>query len=149
MSGPMMGDLRVEDWTVRSRLPRESDPRLRGLHPVQSDDARSTITSVQGGAWVRWSWEYPPLFPELFQAVGGWEAELFKVGWGGRVDLLVVDVPVIISDKFQQSMSYMFSKEPQIQFIHRVLDFLVVRRLRCTHDKVDDTRCCTTAGAWG
>ena len=56
---------------VECRLPRESDPRPRGLHPVQSDDARSIITSVWGGAWVRWSWEYPPSFPELFKAVVG------------------------------------------------------------------------------
>ena len=53
--------------------------------------------------------------------------------------LAVVDVPVIF-DKFQQSMSYMFSKVPQIQFIHRVLDFLVVQWRRhpqcyCAEDR--------------
>ena len=47
--------------------------------------------------------------------------------------LVVVDVPVIFSDKFQQSKSYMFSKEPQIQFIDRVLDLPVVQRRRGTH----------------
>ena len=91
-----------EDVAVECRLPWESDPRPRGLHPVQSDDARSIITSVWGGAWVRWSWEYPPSFPELFKAVvggeGGRGAELFKWGWGGSGGW--------ISDKFQLSMSY-------------------------------------------
>ena len=33
--------------------------------------------------------------------------------------LAVVDVPVTFSDEFQQSKSYMFLKEPQIQFIDR------------------------------
>ena len=33
--------------------------------------------------------------------------------------LAVVDVPVVFSDKFQQSKSWMFLKEPQIQFIDR------------------------------
>ena len=49
--------------------------------------------------------------------------------WAGRVGrvqqtfvepiLAVVDVPVVFSDKFQQSKSWMFLKEPQIQFIDR------------------------------
>ena len=70
----------------------------------------------------------------------------------------------VIFDKFQQSKSYMFSKEPQIQFIDRVVDFLVAQRRRLPTvqtvqktgeipqvlflDKVDDTRCYTTTGAW-
>ena len=32
-----------EDSSAECRLPRESNPRPRGLHPAQSDDARSTI----------------------------------------------------------------------------------------------------------
>ena len=46
---------------------------------------------------------------------------------------LVVGVPVPFSDKFPQSKSYMFSKEPLLQFIDRVLDFPVVQRRRGTH----------------
>ena len=46
MSGPMMGDLRVALRTGPSSVASLGDPRPRGLHPVQSDDARSTITSV-------------------------------------------------------------------------------------------------------
>ena len=34
-----------------------------------------------------------------------------------RLLFLIVDVPVFYNDKFQQSKSYMFSKEPQLQFI--------------------------------
>ena len=153
------------------RLPRESDPRPRGLHPVQSDDARSIITSVWGGAWVRWSWEYPPSFPELFKAVvGGWRNFLSGAGEGEGegvrwVVLLVVDVPAIISDKFQQSIVYEDVEVPQIQFIDRVVDFSVVLQRRVPTvqtvdktgeipqlqflDKVDDARCCTTTGAGG
>ena len=95
-------------------------------------------------------------------------AELSKWGWvgggggGRRVDLLVVDVPVIISDKFQQSIVYE-DVELQIQFIDRVVDFSVVlqRRVPAVQtvqktgeipqlqflDKVDDARCCMTTGA--
>ena len=46
---------------------------------------------------------------------------------------LVVDVPVIFSDKFQQSKSYMFLKAPQLQFIDRVVDIPVFRAETCTH----------------
>ena len=34
----------LEDSSVECRFLQESDPRPRGLNPVQSDDARSTIT---------------------------------------------------------------------------------------------------------
>ena len=34
-----LGSCCPEDVAVECRLPRESDPRPRGLHPVQSDDA--------------------------------------------------------------------------------------------------------------
>ena len=44
-----------------------------------------------------------------------------------------VDVSVIFNDKFRQSKSYMFSKEPQLQFIDRVLDLPVVQRRRGPH----------------
>ena len=48
------------------------------------------------------------------------------LGLGWRVDLLVVDVPVFISDKFQQSLSYEYVEVPQFQFIDRVVGFSVV-----------------------
>ena len=79
------------------------------------------------------------------------------------MDLLVVDVPVMISDKFQQSTVYE-NKVPQFQFVDRVVDFssLLQRRVPTVQtvqktgeipqlqflDKVDDTRCFTTTGAW-
>ena len=46
------------------------------------------------------------------------------------MDLLVVDVPVIISDKFQQSIVYEDVEVPQIQFIDRVVDLSVVLQRR-------------------
>ena len=46
--------------------------------------------------------------------------------------LPVVDVPVII-DKFQHFMLYMFMKAPQLLFIDRVVDILVMRAETCTH----------------
>ena len=74
------------------------------------------------------------------------------------MDLLVVDVPVIISDKFLQSIVYEDVEVPQIQFIDSVVDFSVVlqRRVPAVQtvqktgeipqlqflDKVDDARCC-------
>ena len=85
VSGPMMGDLRIALRT--GPLSVASLGRVThapGLHPVQCDDARSTITSVQGGAWVRWSWEYPPSFPELFKAVVGGRRN-FLIGAGAGV----------------------------------------------------------------
>ena len=55
-----------------------------------------------------------------------WRYFLWWAGAGGQGStafveqiLAVVDVPVIFSDKFQQSKSYMFLKEPPIQFIDR------------------------------
>ena len=79
------------------------------------------------------------------------------------MDLFVVDVPVIISDKFQQSIVYEDVEVPQIQFIDRVVDFSVVlqRRVPAVQtvqktgeipqlqflDKVDDALCCMTTGA--
>ena len=64
------------------------------------------------------------LFPELFKAlwVGG---GTFKLGGGRgwRVDLLVVDVLVLICDKFQQSVVHVNVEVPQIQFIDRMVDF--------------------------
>ena len=79
------------------------------------------------------------------------------------MDLLVVDVLVIISDKFQQSIVYEDVEVPQIQFIDRVVDLSVVLQRRVPTvqtvqktgeipqlqflDKVDDARCCTTTGA--
>ena len=56
-------------------------------------------------------------------------AEFLKVGWGRGRRVVVswfVDVPVIISDKFQQSIVYENVEVPQIQFIDRVVDFSVV-----------------------
>ena len=80
------------------------------------------------------------------------------------MDLLVVDVLVIISDKFRQSIVYVNVKVPQFQFIDRVVDFSIVLQRRVPTvqsvqktgeipqlqflDKVGDTRCCTTTGAW-
>ena len=46
------------------------------------------------------------------------------------MDLLVVDVPVIISDKFHQSIVYEDVDLPQIQFIDRVVDFSVMLQRR-------------------
>ena len=51
-------------------------------------------------------------------------------GEGRRVVLLVVDVPAIISDKFQQSIVHEDVEVPQIQFIDRVVDFSVVLQRR-------------------
>ena len=62
---------------------------------------------------------------ELFNGWGGWEGSTALV----EQILAVVGVPVIF-DKFQQSKSYMFSEEPQIQFIDRVVEFLVAQRRR-------------------
>ena len=63
------------------------------------------------------------------------------------MDLLVVDVPVIISDKFQQSIVYEDVEVPQIQFIDRVVDFSVVlqRRVRTVHLCAEDRRDPTAA----
>ena len=100
----------------------------------------------------------------FFKAVvGGLRNFLSGAGRGRRVDLLVVDVPVIISDKFQQSIVYEDVEVPQIQFIDRVVDLSVVLQRRVPTvqtvqktgeipqlqflDKVDDARCCTTTGA--
>ena len=47
--------------------------------------------------------------------------------------LVVVDVFVIFSDKFQQSKSHENVEVHQIQFIDRVLDLRVVQRSRGTH----------------
>ena len=44
-----------------------------------------------------------------------------------------LDVPVLFNDKFQQSKLYMFLKAPQLQFIDRVVDILVMRAETCTH----------------
>ena len=85
---------------------------------------------------------------------------LSGLGRERRVDLLVVDVPVIISDKFRQSIVYVNVKVPQFQFIDRVVDFSSVLQRRVPTvqtvqktgeipqlqflEKVGDTRCCTT-----
>ena len=89
----------------------------------------------------------PPLGREGKRRRGGRESSR-------RLLFSVVDVPVIFNDKFQQSKSYMFSKEPQLQFIDRVLDLLVVQRRRGTHSatvqKTDSIPrpCCATTDAW-
>ena len=44
------------------------------------------------------------------------------------MDLLVVDVPTIICDKFQQSVLFVNVEVPQIQFFDRMLDFSSVLR---------------------
>ena len=49
--------------------------------------------------------------------MGGGTFELFWwAGAGSAADLLVVDVPVIISEKFQQSIVYVSEELPQTQF---------------------------------
>ena len=99
-------------------------------------------------------------------------AVLFKVGWGGWAEFNGVcgadpggrGRPCVFSDKFQQSESYMFSKVPQIQFIDRAgppccATETFTHSANCAKtgdipqvlflDKVDDTRCFATTGAWG
>ena len=61
---------------------------------------------------------------------GAASAEFFKVGGAGGFSLSVVDVPVIISDKLQQSIVHENVEVPQIQFIDRVVDFSVVLQRR-------------------
>ena len=39
----------------------------------------------------------------------------------------------MIIDKFQQSNLYMYVKAPQLQFIDRLVDVLVLRTETCTH----------------
>ena len=88
---------------------------------------------------------------------GGWEVEIFQGGAGAGSAggcLSVVDVPLIISDKFQQSIVYVNVEVLQIQ-VHRHSGGL----FRCAAvqktgdipqlqflDKVYDTRCCTMTG---
>ena len=55
------------------------------------------------------------------------------LGRGWWLDLLVMDVPVIISDKFLLSMSFVNLEVPQFQFIDRVVDIPVMRAETCTH----------------
>ena len=59
----------------------------------------------------------------------------------------VVDVPVIFSDMFQQSKSYMFLKAPQLQFIDRVVDIPVFRAETCTHSANCAVQCGDPTGA--
>ena len=85
----------------------------------------------------------------------------------------VVDVPVVQMLQFIDGLDVAVIMQrqvravevPQIQFIDRVLDLPVVHgdvvptvllcrgpsrsHWCCSFDKVDDTRCCTTTGAWG
>ena len=61
--------------------------------------------------------------------------------------VLVVVVPVLDSDKFQQSKLYMFLKAPQLQFIDRVLDILVLRAETCTHSANCAEDCRVSTGA--
>ena len=98
--------------------------------------------------------------------MGGGRNFLKWVGAGSAGGcLLVVDVPVIICDMFQQSIVDVNVEVPQIQFNDRVVDFSVVLQRRVptvqtvqktgefpklqSLDKVVDTRCCTMTGAWG
>ena len=122
VSGPMMGDLRVALRTgpSGSRLLRESDPRSRGLHPVQSDAARSKLhpgaPGFDGAGSIRhrsqnfvrrWRWL-------------GW-VELFKGGLGrGR---RVVPFGCVRPCDHQR-------QAPAIEFIVKVLDFPVATQRR-------------------
>ena len=54
---------------------------------------------------------------------GAAAAEFFKVGGAGGFFLSVVDVPVIVSEKLQQSIVHENLEVPQIQFVDRVVDF--------------------------
>ena len=50
-------------------------------------------------------------------------------------------------DKFQQSKLYMFVKAPQLQFIDRVVDILVLRAETCTHSANCAEVCGASTGA--
>ena len=53
----------------------------------------------------------------------------------------------MIIDKFQQSKLYMFVKAPQLQFIDRLVDILVLRAETCTHSANCAAVCGDSTGA--
>ena len=61
---------------------------------------------------------------------GAAAAEFFKVGGAGGFFLSLVDVPVITSDKIQQSIVHENVEVHQIEFINRVVGFSVVLQRR-------------------
>ena len=54
---------------------------------------------------------------------------------------------MIICDKFQHSKLYMFVKAPQLQFIDRVVDILVLRAETCTYSAICAAFCGDSIGA--
>ena len=59
--------------------------------------------------------------------------------WHKTVEILAVDVPAIFSDKFQQFKGFDLIV-PQIQFILRVQDILVVQQRRVPQCKLQKTQ---------
>ena len=120
-TSPMMGGLRVALRTRPSSV--ASLGRVthapRGLHPVQSDDARSTLLTQ--GSWDRWSWEYPPSIPGLYRGYcgqhtflqgGAQEPQSGFLGRGGRaaggggvsVEVLVVLFQTKVLQRFVEQI---------------------------------------------
>ena len=60
-------------------------------------------------AWVRWSWEYPPSFSGLFEALAGEGAgrNFLKGVWGGwrRVQVFKVFFPDWVQQRFAEHIS--------------------------------------------
>ena len=136
MSGPMMGDLRVALRTGPSSVaslgrvthaPADSTlyrAMMRGqlLHPSRAAPGFDGVGSIRHRSqnFLRRWW------------VGSGTFEV-GLGRGRRVDLLVVHVPVIICDKFQQSVVHVNVEVPQIQFIDRNGGLFQCAPVTCTH----------------